>query len=119
MYEKHNDCSFFFLRSVDMTTTVITRPVIKLGPKGEDVASIQTALQNAGFSPGRIDSVFGLKTEQSVRYFQRHHHLKVDGIVGKDTWALLQKYSTTTQIGPVNTTPQVINSNVQQGDSLW
>ncbi|SMQ78448.1 Peptidoglycan-binding (PGRP) domain of peptidoglycan hydrolases-containing protein [Bacillus sp. OV166] len=102
-----------------MATAVITRPIFKIGSKGPDVASIQKALQNVGFSPGRIDSDFGLKTEQAVRDFQIHHHLKVDGIVGKDTWALLQKYSTPTEGGPVNTTPQVIKYKVEQGDSLW
>ncbi|WP_440971191.1 peptidoglycan-binding domain-containing protein [Peribacillus frigoritolerans] len=41
---------------------------MKRGSKGQDVASIQIALQNAGFSPGAIDSDFGLKTDQAVRY---------------------------------------------------
>ncbi|WP_068793081.1 phage tail tip lysozyme [Brevibacillus laterosporus] len=102
-----------------MTTAVSTRPVIKIGSKGPEVAKIQTALQNAGFSPGRIDSVFGSKTDQAVRYLQIDHHLKVDGIVGKDTWDLLQKYSKPTQGVAVNTTPQVIKYKIQQGDSLW
>lgn len=91
-----------------MSTAVITRPVIKKGSKGPEVAKIQKALQNAGFSPGRIDSDFGLKTDQAVRYFQIDHHLKVDGIVGKDTWALLQKYSTPNKVHVI-----------KQGDSLW
>ncbi|MFF5400301.1 peptidoglycan-binding protein, partial [Peribacillus butanolivorans] len=102
-----------------MTTDVITRPIIKIGSKGPEVAKIQTALQNLGFSPGSIDSDFGLKTDQAVRYFQIDHHLKVDGIVGKDTWALLQKFSTPTQGAPVNTTPQMQKYPVQPGDSLW
>ncbi|WP_025026121.1 phage tail tip lysozyme [Caldalkalibacillus mannanilyticus] len=93
-----------------MTTAVITRPTFKIGSKGQGVASIQKALQNAGFSPGRIDSDFGSKTDTAVRNFQKAHNLKVDGIVGKDTWALLQKYSTPTQVP---------NYTVQPGDSLW
>ncbi|MEI5888698.1 peptidoglycan-binding domain-containing protein, partial [Bacillus albus] len=75
-----------------MTTTVITRPVLKIGSKGPDVARVQIALQNAGFSPGSIDSHFGLKTDQSVRYFQIDNHLKVDGKVGRHTLALLQRF---------------------------
>ena len=102
-----------------MTTDVNTRPIIKIGSKGPEVAKIQTALQNVGFSPGRIDSDFGLKTDQAVRYFQVDHHLKVDGIVGKDTWALLQKLSTPTQGAPVNTTSQMQKYTVQPDDSLW
>ncbi len=50
-----------------MTTAVITPPTIKIGSKSQDVGSIQTALQNEGFSPGRIDSDFGSKTDALVK----------------------------------------------------
>lgn len=43
----------------------------------------------------------------------------MDGIVGKETWALLQKYSTPTQGGPVTATPQVREHMVQKGDTLF
>ncbi len=88
-----------------MTTAVSNRPLIKNGSKGTDVARIQTALQNAGFSPGSVDSDFGSKTEDAVRNFQKAHNLEVDGIVGESTWVLLQKYSKV--------------HVAQPGDSLW
>ncbi|MEJ9162569.1 peptidoglycan-binding domain-containing protein, partial [Paenibacillus graminis] len=69
-----------------MTTAVSNRPLIKNGSKGPDVSRIQTALQNAGFSPGSVDSDFGSKTEDAVRNFQKAHKLEVDGIVGDNTW---------------------------------
>ncbi|MGG1151568.1 phage tail tip lysozyme [Bacillus wiedmannii] len=92
-----------------MTTNVMTRPVLKMGSKGPDVAKVQIALQNAGFSPGDIDSNFGLKTDQAVRYFQIDNHLEVDGIVGRHTWALLQRFYTS---------PHMRKHKVQQGETF-
>ncbi|MDT3429178.1 peptidoglycan hydrolase-like protein with peptidoglycan-binding domain [Paenibacillus forsythiae] len=98
-----------------MTTAVITRPIIKRGSKGQDVARIQTLLQKAGFTPGTVDSDFGSKTDEAVRNFQKANNLEVDGIVGKDTWALLQKYAG----GPVNDTPKSMVHTVQEGETFW
>lgn len=108
----------FFRRSVLMSTAAITRPINKIGSKGQDVVDIQTALQNAGFSPGPIDGDFGIKTDQAVRYFQIDHHLQVDGIVGKDTWALLRNYSKPIE-GPINTTPHMQEHIIKQNDTLY
>ncbi|PFV46534.1 hypothetical protein COL14_24905 [Bacillus thuringiensis] len=109
MCEKHNCYLVNFLRSVKMTTPVMNRPVLKMGSKGPDVAKVQIALQNAGFSPGDIDSNFGLKTDQAVRYSQIYNHLEVDGIVGRHTWGLLQRYYTSSQMR---------KHKVQQGETF-
>ena len=53
---------------------------------------IQIALNNAGFSPGRIDGKLGKKTRQAIKAFQKENKLLVDGRVGKRTWALLRGY---------------------------
>lgn len=60
-----------------------TKPIMK----GEDVASVQQALINSGFSVGGrgADGQFGENTETAVRKFQSSVNLKVDGIVGKNT----------------------------------
>ncbi|MBD1374017.1 peptidoglycan-binding protein, partial [Hazenella sp. IB182357] len=36
-----------------------------------------------------VDGVFGAKTEQKVRAFQKANGLAVDGIVGRNTWGKL------------------------------
>lgn len=98
-----------------MSIASITRPVMKIGTKGPEVAKIQTALQHAGFSPGPIDSDFGWKTERAVRAFQNSNHLRVDGVVGRDTWTLLQHYPTTRP----DTSTQGLTYQVKPGDTLF
>jgi len=53
---------------------------------------IQQALKAAGFYQGSIDGKFGPLTREAVKEFQRINGLKVDGIVGKQTWAKLAPY---------------------------
>lgn len=53
---------------------------------------IQIALQRAGFYKGKIDGKIGPQTRQAIREFQKAKGLKVDGVVGKNTWNELRKY---------------------------
>lgn len=51
-----------------------------------DVASIM------GIDPADwpfVDGVFGTKTDDYIKEFQRRHHLIVDGVVGPNTWEAL------------------------------
>lgn len=66
-------------------------PMFSYGSKGEEIRKLQTALNRAGSSL-KIDGHFGTKTKQAVCNFQEDHGLKVDGIVGNDTWDALQPY---------------------------
>lgn len=52
-------------------------------------------IENDGhqFGPLLVDGVFGPVTEVRVKAFQRHFGLKVDGIVGRRTWAALEDYA--------------------------
>ncbi len=54
--------------------------------------NIQIALKNAGFYKGSIDGEFGPQTKEAIKVFQKANGLKVDGVVGKVTWAKLKKY---------------------------
>lgn len=58
---------------------------------GEDVAAVQTRLELLGFTPGKLDGIYGPKTEAAVIAFQANRGIKVDGIVGPDTRAELAK----------------------------
>ena len=59
--------------------------VISQGSRGQTVRTIQTKLKNWGYYTGAIDGIYGAKTKEAVKYFQRKNNLKVDGIVGTQT----------------------------------
>lgn len=55
---------------------------------GPAVARMQELLRAHGFQL-RVDGDFGWRTEMAVKVFQRQHGLRIDGIVGSETWATL------------------------------
>lgn len=57
--------------------------VLKLGSKGEDVKTLQKALNIT------VDGSFGVNTERAVKQFQAKNKLVADGIVGNSTWNAL------------------------------
>ena len=59
--------------------------VYKQGNKGETVKLIQTKLIRWGYLKGTADGIFGPKTKEAVKYFQRKNGLTADGIVGNKT----------------------------------
>lgn len=67
------------------TEMVAYAAVYKQGSRGETVKTIQTKLKNWGYYNGAVDGIFGSKTKEAVKYFQRKNKLTVDGIVGNAT----------------------------------
>ncbi|MBR1456772.1 MAG: spore cortex-lytic enzyme [Oscillospiraceae bacterium] len=61
----------------------------KRGASGDTVREIQTRLKNWGYYTGSVDGVYGSRTEEAVRYFQRTNGLTPDGQVGDLTLAAL------------------------------
>ena len=59
--------------------------VISQGSRGATVRTIQTKLKNWGYYKGSVDGIYGAKTKEAVKYFQRKNGIKVDGIVGNQT----------------------------------
>lgn len=51
--------------------------------------TVQTKLKRWGYYKGSVDGIYGPKTREAVRYFQRKNGLAVDGIVGPKTAAAL------------------------------
>jgi len=66
-------------------------PVVRQGSKGVYVCILQDALNTIGAYSLGVDGVFGLKTLDAVRAFQRANGLTADGIVGCSTWTALTK----------------------------
>lgn len=66
---------------------------VRYGSKGTDVVALQNKLNSIGFDCGAADGIFGKKTLAAVRLYQAAKGLEVDGIVGPQTWASLDKPS--------------------------
>ncbi|HEX6457924.1 MAG TPA: peptidoglycan-binding domain-containing protein [Thermoleophilaceae bacterium] len=63
---------------------------LRKGSRGHDVKVLQSWLTHLGYRTS-IDGVFGPGTLRSVRRFERHENLTVDGIVDPPEEALLRK----------------------------
>jgi peptidoglycan hydrolase-like protein with peptidoglycan-binding domain len=61
---------------------------------GSDVVICQQILKNNGYNIGKCgcDGKYGQDTVKAVKQFQTEHGLYVDGKVGVNTWAMLEKY---------------------------
>lgn len=63
--------------------------VLRQGSSGGEVKEVQRRLKNWGYYSGSVDGIFGAKTTEAVKYFQRKNGLTADGIVGKATYEAL------------------------------
>ena len=57
----------------------------KYGSNGDEVRQIQEKLKNWGYYDGNVDGIYGSKTFEAVKKFQRKNGLTVDGIAGEKT----------------------------------
>ena len=62
----------------------------ELGDQGEGVKQIQQYLYDIGYDVD-IDGIYGHRTVEIVKNFQYNNGLKVDGIVGEETLAVLEE----------------------------
>ena len=60
-----------------------------VGSKGTTVKTIQQKLKNWGYYTGAVDGIYGAKTKEAVKYFQRRNKLTVDGVAGPKTLAAM------------------------------
>lgn len=67
----------------------IEAAVLKEGSRGNDVKTVQEKLRRWGYYTGSVDGIYGPKTKEAVKYFQRKNGLTADGIVGKKTFEAL------------------------------
>lgn len=78
-------------RSLNLTSPPLMR--------GDDVAVLQTRLTEMGFDCGRVDGVFGMRTENAVRDFQKSVGVKDDGKCGPATITALMRLTRTVSGG--------------------
>lgn len=69
------------------TDSSTTRPLIKLGSRGENVKYLHSKLFELKYGVDRNSDIFNELTQQCVMHFQKVNGLVVDGKVGPKTWA--------------------------------
>ena len=84
--------------------------LLKVGSRGEEVKKLQEILNELGFDCGKADGIFGPKTQNAVKQFQKENGLAVDGIVGPRTQNKLnEKQKTKSQSGNVKKLQTILN----------
>ncbi len=66
-------------------TSVPCFALSKIGSQGTEVRNIQTRLKAWGYYSYTVDGIYGWRTAEAVKKFQRKHGLVVDGIAGPRT----------------------------------
>lgn len=59
--------------------------ILRHGSRGDEVKDLQEQLIRMGYDCGTADGIFGRRTEEAVKEFQKEHGLAADGIVGEQT----------------------------------
>jgi N-acetylmuramoyl-L-alanine amidase len=62
---------------------------------GDDVAALQRRLAKFGFDLGRVDGMFGPRTDAALREFQRSVGVSADGTCGPDSFRALARLART------------------------
>lgn len=77
--------------STSSSTDVSAYPIVRYGSKNSYVKTLQKMLNDKGYNCGTVDGQFGQKTLAAVKAFQKNNGLTVDGVVGRMTWAALDR----------------------------
>lgn len=78
--------------------------------RGDDVATLQARLTDMGFNCGRVDGVFGLRTENAIKEFQQSVGVTADGKCGPTTITALIRLTRTVSGG----TPSLLRESAIQ-----
>ena len=81
---------FFIILIIAMVITIKAKnqtveTLSKYGSRGNEVTQIQEKLKRWGYYTGNVDGIYGTKTLEAVKSFQRKNGLTVDGIAGPKT----------------------------------
>ena len=80
-----------YTETEEAKTVTITLSVLRKGATGAQVETLQRLLHSMGYDLGDkpFDGIFGSKTEEAVKAYQKANDLEDDGVVGKLTWSKL------------------------------
>lgn len=65
--------------------------VVRFGDKNDSVLYLQEILNALGYDVGNPNGTYGQKTSDAVFDFQKKYQLKLDGVVGNNTWTKLKE----------------------------
>ena len=82
---------------------------LRKGSKGSDVSELQELLNSVGDYNLAVDGSYGAKTLAAVKDYQAKNNLKVDGIVGTNTWGSLTSNASKSNANNT-TTPTTTNT---------
>lgn len=89
----------------------------KIGSSGTEVRNIQTRLKSWGYYSGSVDGVYGSRTAEAVKKFQRNNGLTPDGVAGPATLAKIGlptgSYSSTANSQSVQLLARIINGEAR------
>ena len=66
-----------------------SEPVLKIGSTGLPVRRAQKRMSLVGYDVGGVDGSYGTHTEAAVKKLQQQRGLAVDGVVGLQTWSVI------------------------------
>ena len=105
-------------RWIGLTTTALSLAIIMAAPgamalvrrgdTGDEVSQLQNELDQAGYSVGVIDGIFGAGTENALISFQTKYGLVADGIAGPATFAKLEEVNSPSDGGGTSADADVL-----------
>jgi N-acetylmuramoyl-L-alanine amidase len=85
---------------------LVNNPVLM---RGDDVSALQNRLIEMGFHCGKVDGIYGIRTEAAIKEFQKSVGIDVDGKCGPTTLISLMRLVKTVQGG----TPSALRESVK------
>ena len=64
----------------------IAKPLLKIGSKGAEVKKLQKDLNFVLNSKLTVDGIFGTKTKETLKKFQKSQKIEIDGIYGNNSY---------------------------------
>lgn len=106
---------FILILIISLSLSAPCFALSKIGSRGTEVRNIQTRLKSWGYYSYTVDGIYGWRTAEAVKKFQRKHGLVVDGICGPATLAKigLPTGQTTSSNNNVDLLARIINGEAR------